>query len=298
MRPGRARWGSIRRGWRIVLGLVASVLLLGGCESPWSDARSTALLTRHDEGGAEMNALNRGILEIDPDSGCVLLSGRAAVWPAGTTLTTEPPELHLPGGLVAHPGDAIAGGGGVVPAATIRESSLRIDGDVQKALRCAQTASEIVVFSARGDDVVVTREGSGDRLAWASTLGRASEVQDAVLAQKISRAARASGARLLEVTVLQRRDGRRAPVVTLEASDPASYMKHDLRGFLTEVGFFQSRRLAFVFVELLDEHGRFAWSAGRFPNGGMVHPRADLDQCSPIHHSQLAFQHPPPCPAD
>ena len=39
-------------------------------------------------------------------------------------------------------------------------------------------------------------------------------------------------------------------------------------------------------MELLDEHGRVAWSAGRFPNGGMVHSRPDLDACSPIVHSQ------------
>ena len=131
---------------------------------------------------------------------------------------------------------------------------------------------------------------------WASELGRASQVADPILALKIERAARASGARALEVTVLALTGGRQAPVVTLEAADPASYMKHDLRGFLDTIGYFKPRALAFV--ELHDEDGRFAWSAGRFPNGGMVHPRPDLDQCSPIVHSQLALTKPPPCPAD
>lgn len=72
-------------------------------------------------------------------------------------------------------------------------------------------------------------------------------------------------------------------------------MKHDLRGFLDRLGYFDPQGLAFV--ELLDKHGRFAWSAGRFPNGGMVHPRPDLDQCSPIIHSRPALMTPPPCPA-
>ncbi|MGI8479911.1 MAG: hypothetical protein ACR2M2_08660, partial [Gaiellaceae bacterium] len=102
--------------------------------------------------------------------------------------------------------------------------------------------------------------------------------------------------RALEVTVLALSAGRHAPVVTLEAADPAAYMKHGLRGFLDRIGYFKPGALAFV--ELVDEHGRFAWSAGRFPNGGMVHPRPDLDQCSPIIHSQPALAKPPPCPAD
>lgn len=119
---------------------------------------------------------------------------------------------------------------------------------------------------------------------------------DPALTLRVERAAGASGARLTEVTVLALRDGRRATAVTLEADDPASYMKHRLRDFLDRIEYFEPRRLAFV--ELLDEHGRFAWSAGRFRNGGMVHPRPDLDQCSPIFHSQLVGSKPPPCPAD
>jgi hypothetical protein len=73
-------------------------------------------------------------------------------------------------------------------------------------------------------------------------------------------------------------------------------MKHHLRTFLRRIGYLEPDALAFV--ELVDDHGRFAWSAGRVRNGGMVHPRADLDQCSPIVHSQLVGAKPPPCPAD
>ena len=276
--------------------LMAALLTVVGCAGIGSDGPPSGLLTRSDDGGSEMTGLPSGRLELDPDSGCVLLSGKPVVWPKGTTLSTEPLELHLPGGQVVRPGDTIAGGGGTVPATTIQESAMRIEGDVDKAIACARRGSELVVFAARADDIVVRREGSGDRLAWASELGSVSEISDPILALRIQRAARESGARLLDVTVLAVRDGRRVPVVTLEAADPASYMKHDLEGFLEQIGHFEPRRLGFV--ELLDEDGRFAWSTGRFPNGGMVHPRQDLDQCSPIHHSQPFGVHTPPCPAD
>ncbi len=136
---------------------------------------------------------------------------------------------------------------------------------------------------------------SGDRLEWVGELGRAQVVSDPALVKRVEAAASASGARALEVVVLAQ--GRRhVPAVTLESSDPAAYMKHRLRGFLQRIGYLESDAPAFV--ELVDEHGRFAWSAGRFHDGGMVHPRPDLDQCSPIAHSQLVGSKPPPCPAD
>ncbi len=136
---------------------------------------------------------------------------------------------------------------------------------------------------------------SADRLVWASELGAATEVSDPALVWEVESAATASGARVLGVSVLALTGGRHVPVVTLGSLDPASYMKHDLRGFLDNIGYLEPDGLAFV--ELLDEDGRFAWSAGRFPGGGMVHPRPDLDQCSPIFHSQLALVKPAPCRA-
>ena len=50
-----------------------------------------------------------------------------------------------------------------------------------------------------GQKVVVP---SGDLLAWAGELGRSSPVSDPALVQKVERAASASGARALDVTVL------------------------------------------------------------------------------------------------
>jgi len=246
-----------------------------------------------------MTAIVGGTLELDPDRGCLLLSGKPVVWPAGTTLTSDPAELQLPGGLTARSGDVITGGGGEVQAARIRATAIRIEGELTGALGCAPADSEVVILTARGSGISVVgadRAPSSDRLVWAGELGRSSAVSDPGLVRKIDEAARASGARAIDVSVLALSRGQHVPVVTLESSNPAAYMKHRLRGFLDRIGFF--RRDAYAFVELVDEDGRFAWSAGRFSNGGMVHPRPDLDQCSPIVHSQPHLQKPPPpCPA-
>jgi hypothetical protein len=143
------------------------------------------------------------------------------------------------------------------------------------------------------------------RLTWVIELGRrstqtVSEVSDPALVRRVEREARASGARLLHVTVLALSEDGRGPVVTLESDDPASYMKHDLRGFLEKIGYIGDPA-NFAFVELLDEQGRFAWYAGRWPfGGGMGWSRPDLDQCDPISHfgGPVTFEPPPPCPAD
>ena len=152
----------------------------------------------------------------------------------------------------------------------------------------------VLAGCARGHSALVIVP-SGDRLDWASELGHADAVRDSGLVARVEDAAADSGARVLEVAVLSV-GGRSVPAVTLQSSDPAAYMKHDLRGFLERIGYFEPDAIAFV--ELVDEQGRFAWSAGRFPGGGMVHPRPDLDECSPIVHSQLVSAKPPPCPAD
>jgi hypothetical protein len=114
-----------------------------------------------------------------------------------------------------------------------------------------------------GDEVVVQ---SPDRLLWAAELKHPGVVSDPQLVKKISEAATASGARVLDVTVLSLRGDRHAPVVTLQSDDPASYMKHHLLGFLKQAGFTSPHLVRFV--ELVDGDGKFAWSAGHVGNLG------------------------------
>ncbi|MGI8479457.1 MAG: hypothetical protein ACR2M2_06330 [Gaiellaceae bacterium] len=256
---------------------VAFAALAGGCDLRGAEEPSRdGLLTRSLDGDeGEMTAILRGTLALDPDRGCVLLSGMPVVWPAETTLTADPPELRLPGGLTARTGDTITGGGGEVPAAAIRQTSIRVEGDLTSALECAPAESKVAVLSARGDQITVSRASYGvsppftlssDRMRWQSELGRFIEVSDPALVRQVDEAANASGARVFDISVLARSLGQHIPVVTLESTDPASYMKHDLRGFLDRIGYFEPDGLAFV--ELFDEEGRFAWAAGRFPSGG------------------------------
>jgi hypothetical protein len=117
------------------------------------------LLTYSSVGsGFGFDAIPSGVLELDLDRGCVLLSGQAVIWPAGTTLSRDPPRLHLPGGLTARPGATVRGGGGVVPPAGPRQSSSGIEGDLEKALGCA-TEPEVVVFWSRGGSMSVSAGG-------------------------------------------------------------------------------------------------------------------------------------------
>ena len=162
-----------------------------------------------------------------------------------------------------------------------------------KSLLAVVLAFALAGCGGRAKPLVVVP--SADRLDWAAQLGRANAVSDPALVRRIEDAASASGARALDVVVLAQEPSH-APVVTLESSDPAGYMKHHLRSFLQRIGYFEPGAVAFV--ELVGDRGRFAWSAGRFIGGGMVHSRPDLDLCSPIGHSQLVGAKPPPCPAD
>jgi hypothetical protein len=138
---------------------------------------------------------------------------------------------------------------------------------------------------------------SSNRLTWAGELGRVDAVPHPTLAMRVDDAATASGARVLDLTTLSvGEDYEPAVAVTLQVSDPAPYMKHRLHGFLERIRYFEPDR--FAFVELVDDDGRFAWAAGRWKNGGMVGSRPELDECSPIVHSQPVSTKPNPCPVD
>jgi len=143
LRDAAAQSGEPLPDWVAITGKVVPVDETAG-EHP------DFLLTHsHVGSGFGFDALPSGVLDLDLERGCVLLSGQAVIWPAGTTLSRDPPRLHLPGGLTARPGDTVRGGGGVVPPAGPRQSSSGIEGDLERALGCA-TEPEVVVFGSRG----------------------------------------------------------------------------------------------------------------------------------------------------
>lgn len=133
--------------------------LASGCSTesePDPPEEPSAMLTRSSLGDEdEMLAIVGGKLQLDAD-GCILLSGSPVVWPAQTTLSADRTELQLPGGLVARSSDVVTGGGGEVPVARIRDTGLRIDGDLTKALSCAAPESKIVVFATQGESLEVS----------------------------------------------------------------------------------------------------------------------------------------------
>jgi len=99
----------------------------------------------------------RGTLEIDVDAGCVLLSGRPVVWPAGTQLTTTPAEIRLEDGPTARSGDIVEGRGSSLPAAELARTTQWIEGDLDEALACAPAGTEVAVFRSPGYKMTVSR---------------------------------------------------------------------------------------------------------------------------------------------
>jgi hypothetical protein len=158
----------------------------------------------------------------------------------------------------------------------------------------------VLVFVAAGcgggsTSVVVT--STPMQLEWASLLGAVEPSDSPIVAATIRREAAATGAKVLDVTMLaSRRGGAVAlyPAVILQANDPAAYLKHRLKPFLDAIHY--GRRSAYV--EVVDAKGALAWEAGAAGTTGMVHIRPDLDACSPIQHGHLATRTAPPaCPA-
>lgn len=147
------------RGWTTTraVSTIALALAVGAgttaCSVRDSNA-SAGILTRTLPSEGEMTAIIGGTLAIDA-RGCVLVSGSPVVWPAGTTLAADPPAIQLPGGQVVRPGQLVSGGGGEIPSMSIRQTNLRIDGDLDAALECAPETAHVKVFNARGASMAV-----------------------------------------------------------------------------------------------------------------------------------------------
>jgi hypothetical protein len=157
--------------------------------------------------------------------------------------------------------------------------------------------------SAPGLPHVTSIGGAHVRAQWESELagGRAVPVAPPGMQQSaVARAARRGRAQLVDVRFYRARSGSAAPAIVLAVSDPAEFLVHRLRGFLTRLrtvnGLYGDD-----YVGVVDSRGRFVWENGRahLPGtfAGSLWIRPDLDSCSPVVHSQPVGAKPPPCPA-
>ena len=110
--------------------------------------------------------------------------------------------------------------------------------------------------------------------------------QVTALRRKVRTAVAASGANLIRLTI------RPAPDLVVATAKPADYLKHRLANVLQVV---RSGRDA-SFVEVVNRNGAKIFEFAYVPGEGSLYVRPALDQCSPVTHSELQGNPPPPCP--
>ncbi len=114
-------------GGRRALVAVAVAAALSGCSSAGVNGEATGspaprgLRVHRLDPGVGMDAIVAGVVEVDPDSGCIWLSDPdgaryPVVWPAGTSARSDPFAITLADGQLARAGDRVQGGGGYVDA--------------------------------------------------------------------------------------------------------------------------------------------------------------------------------------
>jgi len=88
----------------------------------------------------------------------------------------------------------------------------------------------------------------------------------------------------------------RLVVLTVRVNDPAAFLKHRATRLLNLFWRPSIPLLGFYFgVE--DSSGTLVFATSRLPNTGGVFVIRSLDSCSPVSHSEVGLQPPPPCPA-
>ena len=115
---------------------------------------------------------------------------------------------------------------------------------------------------------------------------RLTRSQATALRRKVLTAVAASGATLIRLTI------RPAPDLVVATATPAAYLKHRLGNVLQVV---RSGRDA-SFVEVVNRKGAKIFEFSYVPGEGSLYVRPNLDQCSPVMHSELQGNPPPPCP--
>lgn len=146
---------------------------------------------------------------------------------------------------------------------------------------------------------VETARVSGDERAWLNEVkhpstapaalggaGVLTHSQATALRRKVLTAVATSGATLIRLTI------RPAPDLVVATATPAAYLKHRLGTVLRVV---RSGRDA-SFVEVVNRKGTKIFEFSYVPGEGSLYVRPDLDRCSPVMHSELQGNSPPPCP--
>ena len=147
---------------------------------------------------------------------------------------------------------------------------------------------------------LVSAASSGDERAWLDKLKhpstasvalagggrtRLTRSQTTALRKRVVTAVAASDATLIRLTV------RPALALVVATRTPAAYLKHRLGNVLQVM---HSGRDP-SFVEVVNRKGAKIFEFSYVPGEGSLYVRPDLDQCSPVTHSELQGNPPPPC---
>ena len=120
------------------------------------------------------------------------------------------------------------------------------------------------------------------------------------LTSKAAAAAKESGARLVELRLV--RPQHLALAITVEAKNPADYLRHHLSAMLDAIPAPWDHEYDGLYVLVVDRQGEFVWvSAGSVSDnvsGGGGGARADLAGCDPRPGFGSTRYVPPPCPVD
>ena len=121
------------------------------------------------------------------------------------------------------------------------------------------------------------------------------------LRSKAGAAAKESGARLVELRIVQPQ--HLALAITVEVNNPADYLRHHLMRMLNAIPSPSDREYDGLYLLVVDQKGKYVWvSAGTVSetiSGGAGDVRPDLAGCDPVPRlGTMTESQPPPCPAD
>lgn len=138
-------------------------------------------------------------------------------------------------------------------------------------------------------------EGPADRLDAYDVYGsNPKAIVISGLTRRLLRAAARAKARVVEERIAAL--PARAIAVTLRVDDPAAFLKHRAIAFLRLLWPLKAPILGY-YLGVEDASGALVFATSQLPNTGSVFVIPSLDSCSPVSHTEMGLQPPPPCPA-